>query len=327
MPNYLIDFGWMKPLFKTILASALLIGCSSHPEEGTYSQTYNLSAKGDRKQLETIAVKRLEAYGIPSGDITITNPSKHHIDITIANISDTADFLPILSPRGNLKVQETYDNSEMYGHLAAIGNWFESKKDSNYAELRAQLQLNPTSDDSLLFRDSLILWRIIGPNMKETPDGYLLNPGSIAGYVHVTDTVIASSLLDLGNKAVPFPENIIYLYKASPQEEIMELHTLRNFVYPSMNTGHIEQSTAQEDGILTLFLDHIAGFEFSEMAKKNQGRSVAFLMDGELIASVQIGEKITGNGISIPGIAHARTLSAIISGGTYPEPVIVKRIK
>lgn len=317
----------MKRLFNIVLGATLIAGCSSHQGEGSFSQTYSLNSKGDRQQVETIALRRLEAYGIPVGDVNITNTSKHSIDLTISHVSDTTDFIPLLSPLGNLKVQETFDNSEMYSHLSAIGDWFESKKDSNYAEIRENLQLKLSGDDTLLFSDSLLLWKIIGPNVSETPEGYLLNPGSIAGYVHESDSLLASSLIQLGNTAVPFPEKIIYIYKASPQEGIMELHTLRNFVYPSMNTGHIEQSTAQQEDVLTLFLDHIAGFEFSEMARKNKGRSVAFLLDGKLISSVQVGEDVTGNGISIPGIGNAKTISAVIAGGTYPESVIVKRTK
>ncbi len=315
-----------------------------------YFYTYDLSSlvnfeDDNLKYLEVIRAKtatakaqavevlrqRLENAGKQPGKfggrVTATaaaTGAKDEYILTINRKPDPQRIREILETDARFEVWETYQLPEILEYLIRIDALI---KDPSVAE---RIGIEPVSPE---FGPGASLFRYLRPNISDTGEPL---PECTIGYASITDTALVNRIFTLDDLSWFMPHDLRVMWDNRPAPENQE--TIR-LVAVKINTRDRRSEITETDflkaelgkGTDGWFVDFSldpmsAGHKWANLTAYNLGLQLALTVNGTVMSTPLINDKITGNTIRIDGFSSPEEAAdiAVLLGSGYMPPFEAK---
>ena len=322
---------------------------------------YQLASTPDdttaKASLQEVLLARLENFGVSPNWVEM-NLSSDRLTVTIAGHYDKERLASLLTNRGALVFSETYDSEEVLGVLHEVN---EGLKDTNQMQsqlakldsLEALLEVPDTA--AYTFMNDMKADEAKEKSRKriEEDRNRLKNPlfsilsiprtseghySPLIGYSMAEDTAAVTAILreELGKYGEV--DNFAYAWTSSAlqgTESIFSLIALKKavdklpFTEENILTAGLEIDERGNQAIL-LRMTEVGATKWAEMTKANIGKSIAIVIDGQVISYPTVQGVIRGGRSQITGNftkEEASDLSNILNSKRLPVKVSVSKME
>lgn len=347
---------WIKSLGTGILAGVAaylvwpLMQKKSAPADYTIEYTLKVipdtvpAKSSSLKKSVSIIRERLAGLGYQSA---VQNTGETTAGISIFKVTDTAEIRSVITSTGWLQFREVYTVDEVAPMLARAealikettgGNEpvvLPAKKDSVSKEVSDLLSKIETEDKKKKEEKKISeLIRFSSPYYDD--GGRTVYPAEI-GQLKLKDTAAIRSVFTRPGVIDAAPPDIIFSFSSPVMLKYMGDKTEVSLYFLKKN-GNPDKALLQNEDIANAMTDFdqegkpVVSFEFTGegankwayLTKKNAGRSLAIVIDNEVISAPSIFSMLEGRNVILTGyftVGQTRLLSQQIKSPRLPHPV------
>ncbi len=252
----------------------------------------------------------------------LLNKDNRSIEIKLPKTSDTATFKEYLLVKGNLRIQETFDASEIFPALGIIDGMIVNNNGYDF----------PFSKKDSVSPANLSLLALITP----ATDRYgSMIKGANLGFVQSKDTALVKSILKSERFSTILPRYFNCLWTRKQGEDYYGLIAIRMLPHSNMITSQdILSANASKDentgtDIINVNLKPEGSQRFAQMTRENLMKALSIVIDDIVYSSPIVSGEITGGKFVISGglsETEAKALSATLNYGVLPIDVKINKV-
>lgn len=264
--------------------------------------------------------KRIDYFCFYNPGVNL-NHDKRTVEIKLPLMRDTTLFKDFVIKKGELQFLETFENKDIYPCFLEINK--EVLKSHKFDDLIV--------NDSMPINNEFPFFRILSPAM--TIEGKLFK-GPVVGYSKLKDTALVYQVLKNKELNSFLPVDCEFKWSKIKSGKIISLTAAKkpgNYptILPQMikevHTVEVSDNVFDVNFSLKSEYSHV----WSEMTLRNIGKSIAIVIDDEVLSSPVVTSQIT-NGMSVISsdltLNQAKALEATLKYGTIPLDFKIEKI-
>jgi SecD/SecF fusion protein len=351
--------GKLAPIFSTQANQSSLKFDASNSQVENYLRDQSNTAVN---QSFNILRNRIDKFGVTSPNIQQQAGNRILIELPGVSESSKERVRKLLQGSAKLEFYATYDNSEVYQLLGNINGIIAAKNKTNFKQdtTAATTAADTAKKGSLLSKvksaakdtsaaalksknaESNPLFSVLQPAVGQGPNGQAqLMPGAIVGYAQVKDTAKVNDYLNSADVKAVIPQNMKLLWAAKPSDgsKALQLFAIK---LSGADNGPVLSGEVVTDAKSDMDQGN-GGYEVTmEMnsdgakswrrataeaagnpADENDNRSIAIVLDDNVVSAPRVSNEITGGRSSISGSFtqdETKDLANVLKAGRLPAP-------
>jgi SecD/SecF fusion protein len=290
-------------------------------------------------RLYSILEKRMEASDVQMKKIEVMDKVRIHLQVYEENQNNVQRLLP----RGDLGFYETYTYNELVEGIGKVGADIVAAQKVDTEAAQEADTTTIRAEDTAYTMEALFKDKGNEGNRYESEavgDLFLHPDLPVVGHIQSADTAVFAESFRLGVSRGYFPQNVRFVWGPELADEYPDVYP-----YIALKTteggkprlsGQAVVSARQDfepnsvSPMISISMSPEGASEWRRMTRFNIGRSIAIVMDGELLTYPTVQQEIVGGRSQITGnftVEEAKILALNIQSGSYPAAIrLVNRV-
>lgn len=276
--------------------------------------------------LQGVLLVRLYQFGIPEDRVSMELIGDR-LTISLQGIYDEARLIHLLTTTGALEFWETLTITEVFPSITLVNDSLQRRENQDTTTISGE-------SETERFRRLNPLFRVLSPPSQE-----IAKNSPLVGYATIADSTEVNTLLAIGMKEAWLPEDLICKWTKLPlqgMDSVFQLIALKKDRRggPRLTDAHLLSAYATEDGSgspsISMEMDRSGSLIWEEITEGNIGKSIAIVLDGEVLTFPTVQGAIREGFSQITGNfkkEEAEDLASILDGQRLPFLVRISAIK